>query len=75
MEFVGQAAANRAGVGQNSAEIQSQAGEDARVGGMHGAIGFLEGIEVQVEGIGVLHQELRARITPKRGRISSRNLV
>src|SRR4249919_2092869 len=58
MEFVRSAAADRAGVGEHGAELQSQAGEDAAVGVVHVLVFGGERFVVDVEGVGVLHQEL-----------------
>ena len=58
MKLVRTRAANGAGIGRHSAELQAQPGEDAAVGVEHIAVfAFQIGIR-GVEGIAVLHQEL-----------------
>ncbi|MCY1397860.1 hypothetical protein D9M71_128800 [compost metagenome] len=60
MELMGTGAADRAGVGLYGAEVQAQAGEHVAVGLVHAVVGFLQGSLVDVEGVGVLHDELAA---------------
>ena len=58
MKFVGDVAADGAGVGLHRTEIHAQSGKDAGVGSVHELVGFLQRRLVGMEGIGVLHQEL-----------------
>ena len=60
MEFMRSGAADRAGVGSDGAEFQSQSRENAAVGVVHVAVFAQKVVVVHVEGIGVLHQELAA---------------
>ena len=57
MELMGVAAADAAGVGQYRAKLHAQAPEDVAVGGVHALIGCGEAGLVDVERIGVLHEE------------------
>ena len=58
MELVGGVAADAAGVRLHGPEVQAAALEDAAVGRVHDLVGLGQGVVVQVEGVGVLHQEL-----------------
>ena len=49
--------------------------EDAGIGGVHGFVAATCGFLAAIEGVGVLHQNSRPRITPKRGAAQSRNFV
>src|SRR5438552_2737405 len=57
VEFVRAGAADRAGVGGDGAELQAEAGEDARVRVVHIAVLALEVGGIDMEGIAVLHDE------------------
>jgi len=57
VELVGGVAADAAGVRLHGAEVQAAALEDAAVGLEHDLIGRPQRVVVQVEGVGVLHQE------------------
>ena len=57
MDRVRAAAADRAGVRRDGAELQAEAGEDAAVGVVHDPVGVLQAGVVGVERIGVLHHE------------------
>jgi len=57
VEFVRAGAADRAGVGGDGAELQAEAGEDARVRVVHVAVLAFEVGSVGMEGIAVLHDE------------------
>jgi hypothetical protein len=56
-EFVAEVAADRAGVGAHRDRLQAQPREGAQVGHEHAVIGRLGTLEIEVEGIGILHQE------------------
>ena len=58
MEFMRGAAADGAGIGIDRAEAQAEPGEDAAVGIEHDLIGLRQAFRAQMEGIGILHQEL-----------------
>ncbi|MNZ43497.1 hypothetical protein D3C78_611000 [compost metagenome] len=60
VELVGAGAADGAGVGLHRTEVQAQAGEHVAVGLVHAVVGFLQRLLVEVEGVGVLHQEFAA---------------
>ena len=53
-------AADRPGVGGHGDRLQAHARERAQVGHEHLVVGVPRGLGAQVEGIGVLHQELAA---------------
>ena len=57
LEFHRGIAADRAGIGLHGAEVQPEAGEHAGVGGVHVPVLAGQVIGVEVERIGVLHQE------------------
>ena len=57
LEFVRGAAADRAGIGRHRAVLQPQPGEDAAVGVVHVPVFGGERVVVDVERVGVLHQE------------------
>ncbi len=57
VELVRQAAADGPGRRPNGAEAEAEAGEDRRVGAVHDLVGFLQRGMIDVEGVGVLHQE------------------
>ena len=59
-EFVAEIAADRAGLGHHRHRFQSHAGEGAQIGHEHLVVGFARVVEGEVEGIGILHQELAA---------------
>ncbi len=67
MELVGGIAADAAGVRLHRAELQPAAAEDAAVGLVHDPVGLVQGRAVQVEGVGVLHQELAGAHDPEAG--------
>ena len=58
VEFMRGAAADGAGVGVDRAELQAQAGEDARIRVVHRLVGLAQALGAEVEAVGVLHQEL-----------------
>ncbi len=57
MEFMRAAAADGAGVGCHSAELQAEAGKDAAVGFVHHLVGLFQAVEIGMERVGVFHQE------------------
>ena len=57
-ELVAEIAADRAGIGPHRDRLQAQAREGAQIGDEHAVIGVARAGLVEVEGIGVLHQEL-----------------
>src|SRR5580658_2384963 len=57
VELLRDVAADRPGVGAHRAEGESGASEDAGVGVVHGAIALAQRLLVEVEGVGVLHDE------------------
>ena len=57
-EFVAEIATDRAGVGAHRNSAQAHAREGAQIGREHAVIGMHGAFAVEVEGIGVLHQEL-----------------
>src|SRR5690606_10442307 len=57
---MGAGTADGTGIGLHWAEVQTQTGEDIAVGLMHPVIGLLQGFLVEMEGVGVLHQEFAA---------------
>ena len=59
-ELVAEVAADRAGVGAHRDRAQPHAGEGAQIGDEHPVVGPPGAGMVEVEGIGVLHQELAA---------------
>ena len=59
-EFVAEVAADRAGVGAHRDRLQAHAREGAQIGHEHAVVGRLGALVVEVEGIGVLHQEFAA---------------
>jgi hypothetical protein len=59
-EFVAEIAADRAGGGPHRDGLQPHAREGAEVGDEHAAVARLGALAVEVEGVGVLHQELAA---------------
>ena len=66
-EFVGQAAADDAGVGLDGESLQTTALEDARVGIVHLAVAGGGRLVADIEAVGVLHDELaRAHQTEAR---------
>ena len=56
-EFVAEVAADRPGVGAHRDRLQAHPREGAEIGHEHAVVGRLGALEVEVEGIGVLHQE------------------
>ena len=58
LEFAGQRAADRAGVGIDRAELESHAREDARIGVVHDLVRTQHAGFIDVERIRVLHDEL-----------------
>ncbi len=64
-EFVGQIAADRAAFRHHRDRTQPHPGESAQIGDEHAVIGVLGAGEVEVEGIGVLHQELAPAHQPE----------
>mmetsp|Transcript_53733 Transcript_53733/g.126540 ORF Transcript_53733/g.126540 Transcript_53733/m.126540 type:complete len:357 (-) Transcript_53733:266-1336(-) len=60
LEFMRAVAADRAGVGRDGAVLQAEALEDAAVGRVHVVVAAAGGLDITVEGIGVLHRELAA---------------
>ena len=59
-ELVAQIAADRAGLGHHGDGFEPHAREGAQVGHEHAVVGVPRGLHREVEGIGVLHQELAA---------------
>ena len=59
-EFVAEIAADRAGLGAHRDRLQSHPREGAQIGDEHPVVGAPGGGLVDVEGIGVLHQEFAA---------------
>ena len=57
VEFMGFRSADIAGVGQHRAKGQAGARKDAAVGAIHVLIGCFERSVIEMEGIGILHQE------------------
>ena len=49
------------------AEVQAAALEDTAVGGVHHLVGLRQGVAVQVEGVGILHQEFPRPHHPEAG--------
>ncbi|MNC09092.1 hypothetical protein D3C75_567080 [compost metagenome] len=60
LEFVGASTADGAGIGLHRTEVQTHAGERLAVGGVHLLVGIDQRLFVDVEGVGVLHQEFTA---------------
>jgi hypothetical protein len=60
MEFMGAGAADRTGIGLHRAEIQAQAGEYLTVSLVHAVIGCLQRRLIDMEGVGILHDEFAA---------------
>ena len=58
VELVGGAAADRAGIRLDRAVLKPQAIKDGAIGAVHDLVGLIQGLGVQVEGIGILHDEL-----------------
>ena len=56
-EFMAEIAADRPGIGAHRDRLQPQAREGAEIGDEHPVVSRLGTLEVEVEGIGVLHQE------------------
>ena len=56
-EFVAEVAADRAGIGAHRNGLQAHAREGAQVGDEHAVVGRPGAFEIEVERIGVLHQE------------------
>ena len=59
-EFVAEVAADRTGVGAHRDRLEAETGEGAQIGGEHAVVGMAGAGFVQIEGIGVLHQEFTA---------------
>ena len=57
MKLVRTAAADRAGIRRDRAELQPETGKDMAVGVMHGLIGMLQARVVGMKRIGILHHE------------------
>ena len=66
-EFVAQIAADGAGVGPHGHRLQAEAGEGVQIGHEHAVVGSAGGSLVDIEGIGVLHQELPPAHHPEPG--------
>ncbi len=60
LEFVRTGTTDGAGIGLHRTEVQTHAGEGLAVGCVHLFVGLDQGGLVDVEGVGVLHQELAA---------------
>ena len=58
VEFVRARAANRAVVSNHWAEVEAQACENTRIGVVHALVSLFERGFVQVEGVGIFHDEL-----------------
>ena len=59
-EFVGQVAANRPGIGLHRNGVQPHARKGAHIGNEHAVIAVPGRIEIQIEAVGILHQEFPA---------------
>jgi len=59
-EFMAHVAADGAGVGGHRDRAQAQAVEGAQISDEHLAVGAARALDIEVEGIGVLHQEFAA---------------
>ena len=59
-EFMAEIAADRAGIGLHRDRLQPHPREGAQIGDEHLPVGFLRPGIIEVEGIGVLHQEFAA---------------
>ena len=59
-EFMRKVAADRAGIGLHRNRLEAEPREGAQIGREHAVIGVARRVLVQIEGIGVLHQELAA---------------
>ena len=59
-EFMAEIAADRAGLGAHRDRLQSHAREGAQIGDIHPVVGTTRRVLVDVEGVGVLHQEFAA---------------
>ena len=59
-ELVAQIAADRAGLGHHRHRFKPHAGEGAQIGHEHFVVGPARVLDGEIEGIGVLHQELAA---------------
>ncbi len=57
-ELVAEIAADRPGLGDHRHRFQPHAGEGAQIGDEHLVVGLARVLDGQVEGIGILHQEL-----------------
>jgi hypothetical protein len=57
VELVRAGTADGTGIGLHRTEVQAQAGEHVAVRLMHAVVGFLQGGLVDMEGVGVLHEE------------------
>ena len=53
-------ATDRTGVGAHRNRLQPHAGKRAQIGDKHAVVGMTRAFLVQIEGVGVLHQELAA---------------
>ena len=59
-EFMAEIATDRTGIGTHRDRLEAAALEGAEIGDKHAVIGRLRRLVVEVEGIGVLHQEFAA---------------
>ena len=59
-EFVAEVAADRAGVGAHRDRLQPHAREGAQIGDEHLVVGMPRPGGIEIEAVGVLHQELAA---------------
>ena len=59
-ELVAEIAADRPGIGDHRDRLQTHAREGAQVGDEHPVVGMARAVGVDVEGIGILHQEFAA---------------
>jgi hypothetical protein len=59
-ELVAEVAADRAGVGAHRHRLQAHAREQVQIGHEHAVVGLARALGVEVEAVGVLHQELAA---------------
>jgi hypothetical protein len=75
LELVRREAADRAGVRLDGAELEPQPREDARVRVVHRAVACISASRSTSNEYASFIRNSRPRITPKRGRISSRNLT
>ena len=64
-EFVGQIAADRSGLGHHRYRLQAHARESTQIGDEHLVVGMARAVLVEIEGIGILHQEFAPAHQPE----------